>query len=169
MPPPPVAGAAVGGLLAAGLGVADADGVGVTAGDAGGLALALAPVLALALAPAVPLAETAGVGELVPGENEGEGVPAEHAETAAETRMVTVLQPATASLALSPARVMAARTFIKPPHASGGERPTRAGYRRPPPASENATGPRRAARRQPPRERRLPGRQGPWTARKRND
>lgn len=129
VPPPPVAGAAVGGLLAAGLAVADAGAVRVTAGvaadDAGGLALALAPAPApapaLALALAVPLAVlAAGVGEVVPGENEDEGVPAEHAETAAEMRMVMVLQPATASLALSPARAMAARTFIKPPHAPAG-------------------------------------------------
>lgn len=64
-----------------------------------------------------------------------------HAETAAEASTVMVAQPVTASLALSPARAMAVRTFIKPPQASGRGRPVRVPPPKQPPTSENATRP----------------------------
>jgi hypothetical protein len=48
---------------------------------------------------------------------------AEHAETAAETKMVMVPQPRTVSIALSPVPAMVVRTFMKPPYAAGARRP----------------------------------------------
>lgn len=118
MPPPPVAGAAVGTGLACAPGVA---GAGVAGRDAG------RPADGLALTPAEPLAvlpaEAAGVGEVgAAGENEvgtGEGLDAVQPETAAEISMVMVLQPMTASLALCLAPAMVVRTLMAPPHASG--------------------------------------------------
>jgi hypothetical protein len=92
VPPPPVAGAAVGNGLADGLGVAD--------GLAEELALALG-VMALA----VPLDKIVGVAERVPpGENEvgvAEGEDAVQAETDTEASMVKVAQPMAVDLALS--------------------------------------------------------------------
>lgn len=129
MPPPPVAGAAVGNGLADGLGVGDGVGVGVGVGVgdgvgdggrlAGGLGLSVAELLA-----GLP-DEVAGVGEAGPaGENEvgpaAEGEDPVQAETAAETSTVMVVQPMMANLALSPAPAMVVRTFMEPPHASGG-------------------------------------------------
>ena len=126
VPPPPVLGAAVGSALAGELGGADVGADCVTGGDSGVLAGGL--LLWLAAELAVLPDDPAGVGEADPaGENEvgaAEGVePPEQAETAAEARMVMVLQPMTANLALSPAPAMAVRTFIEPPHASGNWRP----------------------------------------------
>ncbi len=98
MPPPPVAGAAVGNGLAAWVGSGDGDGEGE--GLADGLAETLAEALALALAEAlavslaVSLAPGLGVPEIVsPGENEGpaEGVDElEQAETVAKASRVMV-------------------------------------------------------------------------------
>jgi hypothetical protein len=128
VPPPPVAGAAVGSGLADGLGAADVGAscvaVCVTDGDSEALALSLAELLAvlpdeLAVLPD----EIVDVGEADPaGENEvgtAEGVDPAQAETAAEASMVMVLQPMTANLALSHVPAMVVRTFMEPPHASG--------------------------------------------------
>jgi hypothetical protein len=109
VPPPPVAGAAVGNGLADGLGVAD------------GLAEELA--LALGVALAVPLDKIVGVAETVlPGENEvgvAEGEDAVQAETDTEASMVKVAQLMAVDLALSLIPAMVVRIFMGPPHASG--------------------------------------------------
>ncbi len=124
VPPPPVAGAAVGNVVADwlevadGLGVADwlevADGLGV----ADGLALALG-VVALA----VPLGRMVGVAEPdTPGENEvgvGEGEDAVQAETDAEATMAKVTQQAAVNLALRPVPMVVVRIVMGPPYASG--------------------------------------------------
>lgn len=141
VPPPPVAGAAVGSVLADGLGVTGAAAVGVADGDAGLLAGGLA--LPLAGLPAVLLDETAGVGEAGPaGENEvgaGGGADPVHAETAAEASMAMVLLPMTAAnLALSPVPAMAVRTFMQPPHPCPVAPPL--------PVPAPATGPRKQKR-----------------------
>lgn len=139
VPPPPVAGATAGGGLADGLGagavcVADGD----TAPLAEGLALPLAELLD----------ERSGLGEVGPaGENDvctGEGADPVQAETAAEARMVMVLQPITASLALSPIPALVVRTFMEPPHASGTWRLV-PGPRHEKPATGNENGPAAAA------------------------
>jgi len=136
VPPPPVAGATVTSGLGDGLGDGEAGTVRVAVGVAVGVADGDAGVLAgeLARAPgelartpgeplAVPLEGEAGVGPaLRAGENEAdgpaEGVDPEHAETAAEVRMVMVLQPITASLVPRPVPGPAVRTLMDPPHAS---------------------------------------------------
>ena len=118
VPPPPVAGATVmnglGDGLGDGLGVGDAGAVCV--GDGDGLALGLGELLT------VLLGEADDVGVAVrAGENEDEtadGVAPEQAETAAEARMVMVLQPMTANLALCFGAALVERTFMKPPRTS---------------------------------------------------
>jgi hypothetical protein len=124
VPPPPVAGAAVG----MGLGVAD--GLGVGARLAEGLALALG-VVTLAVRPG----EIVGVAEpLTAGENgvgSGDGEDPEQAETDAEASMAKVAQPTAVNLVLSPVPTMVVRIFMGPPHASGRWR-----TRFPAPASE---------------------------------
>ncbi len=142
MPPPPVAGAAVGTGLAdrlgvadrdAGLGVADFDpaGLGVADFDPAGLGVAwLAEDWAFGLAlvvgvvpPVARVGRPVGVAEPVPpGENVAgvaEGEDPEQAETDAEANMVTVAQPATVNLALSPFPRIVVRILIGPPQASG--------------------------------------------------
>jgi hypothetical protein len=113
VPPPPVAGAAVGtglgvavglgvtvGLgVAVGLGVVVGLGDTVRRGDTVGLAVALGVVLAEALAVAEALAEDDDVGNAV---GEPDVV---QAETAAEASMIRMPQPMVVSLA---------RTFMKP-------------------------------------------------------
>jgi hypothetical protein len=105
VPPPPVAGAAVGNWLADGLGVADgdADRLGVADRLADGLTLALGLLLL-----ADPLGETVGVAEPDRGGEKvvgvAEGVEPEQADTDAEASMAKMAQPAAASLALSPGR-----------------------------------------------------------------
>lgn len=98
VPPPPVAGAAVGNGLSDGLG--DGDGVALGLGV---VTLGLC-VVALALGVAVPVAEVVAVAEPVPpGDNVGgvaEGVPVEQPETDAGASMAKVAQPAAISLAL---------------------------------------------------------------------
>jgi hypothetical protein len=132
VPPPPVAGAAVGSGLADGLGVADgdADGDADRLGVADGLTLALGVVTL-----AVPLGRIVGVAEPVPaGENVvgvAEGEDAVQAETDAEASMAKVAQPTPVNLALSPVPMMVVRIFMGPPHASGRWR-----TRFPVPASE---------------------------------
>ena len=94
MPPPPVAGAAVGNGLAAWVGSGDGDGDGEGLADA--LADVLAEALALALAEAVGVSLDPGVGVpemFPPGENEcaAEGVDElEQADTVAEASKVMV-------------------------------------------------------------------------------
>src|SRR6266705_1531294 len=112
VPPPPVAGAAVGNVVADWLEVADGLGV------ADGLALALG-VVALA----VPLGRMVGVAEPdTPGENEvgvGEGEDAVQAETDAEATMAKVTQQAAVNLALRPVPMVVVRIVMGPPYASG--------------------------------------------------
>jgi hypothetical protein len=121
VPPPPVAGAAEGTLLADGPGVADGRGVadgpgvadGLTEGLTEGLPLALGPVR-----PAVPLGRMVGdTDPVAPGENvagvAGVGDP-EQAETDAAARMVKVAQPTAANLVLSPAPAMVMRILYRP-------------------------------------------------------
>ncbi len=135
VPPPPVAGAAVGNVLADwlefadGLGVADgltlalgvADGLTLALGVADGLTLALGVVVL-----AVPLGRMVGVAEPdTAGENEvgvGEGEDAVQAETDAEAIMAKVAQQAAVNLALRPVPMLVVRTVIGPPYASGGRR-----------------------------------------------
>ena len=128
MPPPPVAGAAVGAGLAVGLGLAEGDGLGVVEGDGlgvvegEGLELGLGLVLGELLAELDPLAD-----EPVEDDDEGvgsapeDGVP-EHAAMAREASRVTMPQPTAASLVLDPVPVTVLRTFMEPPHASGRKR-----------------------------------------------
>jgi hypothetical protein len=127
VPPPPVAGAAVGTGLAVGLGVTEGDGLGVVVGEGDGLVVGLGVGLGLPLGE--PLGETVDVAD-APAEDEDEGVGSapedgvpEHAETVTETSTVKMPQPTAASslpLSLVPATVP--RTFMEPPHASGRKR-----------------------------------------------
>jgi hypothetical protein len=126
VPPPPVAGAAVGAGLAVGLGLAEGDGLGVVEGEGLvvglGLELGLGLVLGEELAELDPLAD-----EPVEDDDEGVGsapelgVP-EHAAMAREASRVTMPQPTAASLVLDPVPVTVLRTFMEPPHASGRKR-----------------------------------------------
>ena len=128
MPPPPVAGAAVGAGLAVGLGLTEGDGLGVVEGDGLvvglglELGLGLGLVLGEVLAELDPLAD-----EPVEDDDEGvgsapeDGVP-EHAAMAREASRVTMPQPTAASLVLDPVPVTVLRTFMEPPHASGRKR-----------------------------------------------
>src|SRR6266536_253148 len=115
VPPPPVAGAAVGNVLADWLEFADGLGV------ADGLTLALGVVVL-----AVSLGRMVGVAEPdTAGENEvgvGEGEDAVQAETDAEAIMAKVAQQAAVNLALRPVPMLVVRTVIGPPYASGGRR-----------------------------------------------
>lgn len=124
VPPPPVAGAALGAGLAVGLGLADGDGLGVVEGE--GLVVGLGLELGL------------GLGELLgeldpvadePVEDDDEGVGSapedgfpEHAAMAKEASRVTMPQPTAASLVLGLVPVTVLRTFMEPPHASGRKR-----------------------------------------------
>jgi hypothetical protein len=128
VPPPPVAGAAVGAGLAVGLGLAEGDGLGVVereglvVGLGLGLELGLGLVLGEVLAELGPLAD-----EPVEDDDEGVGsapevgVP-EHAAMAREASRVTMPQPTAASLVLDPVPATVLRTFMEPPHASGRKR-----------------------------------------------
>ena len=128
MPPPPVAGAAVGAGLAVGLGLAEGDGLGVVEGEGlvVGLGLELGLELGLVLGELLaeldPLAD-----EPVEDDDEGvgsapeDGVP-EHAAMAREASRVTMPQPTAASLVLDPVPVTVLRTFMEPPQASGRKR-----------------------------------------------
>lgn len=127
VPPPPVAGAAVGNGLADGLGVGDGKWLRADA-LAEGLALVLADVglavtVAVAVGVGVSLGEIVDVAEAVPdgeppGENEvgvAEGEDPEQAETDTEASAVTVTQPITLNLALSPVPAMVVRIFYGTP------------------------------------------------------
>jgi hypothetical protein len=131
VPPPPVAGAAVGAGLAVGLGVTEGDGLGVADGDGEGEGDGLVVVLGLGLALSLgePLGEPDAVAD-PPAEDEGEVVGSapddgdpEHADTVAEASTVKMPQlTAAASLALNLAPPTVLRTFMEPPHASGRKR-----------------------------------------------
>ena len=128
VPPPPVAGAALGAGLAVGLGLAEGEGLGVVereglvVGLALGLGLVLVLVLGELLAELDPVAD-----EPVEDDDEGVGsapevgVP-EHAAMAREASRVTMPQPTAASLVLDPVPATVLRTFMEPPHASGRKR-----------------------------------------------
>jgi hypothetical protein len=149
VPPPPVAGAAVGNGLADRLGDADGDADGLADGladdVADGLTDELGEGLALAVGvaiPGVPLAEAVGVADaLVEGEDGGsaaEDGDVVQDETAGQASMVAMPQPTAVNLALRPVPAVAVRTFMKPPHASGRWRP-RFPAPRQKPASEGET------------------------------
>jgi hypothetical protein len=109
VPPPPVAGAAVGN----GLAVAEGLGDGVAEGLGDGVAVGLTVGLGV-----VPLGRVVGVGEPdAPGEMVGGDAPGEdeQAETVAEPSMATAAQPATVSLARWPVPMMVVRIFMVPP------------------------------------------------------
>jgi hypothetical protein len=103
VPPPPVAGAAVGTGVAVGLGVTVGDGLGVAVGEGDGLVVGLGLVLGLVLGDA--LGEPDAVAD-VPTEDEGvvvgsapeDGDP-EQAETATTMSTVKMPKPTAASLA----------------------------------------------------------------------
>jgi hypothetical protein len=126
VPPPPVAGAAVGAGLAVGLGLAEGDGLGVVEREGLvvglGLGLELGLVLGELLAELDPLADE-------PVEDDDEGVGSapelgapEQAAMAREASRVTMPQPTAASLVLDPVPATVLRTFMEPPHASGRKR-----------------------------------------------
>jgi hypothetical protein len=138
VPPPPVAGAAVGAGLAVGLGLAEGDGLGVVEGDGLvvglvvglelGLELGLGLGLGLVLVLGDPLGEPDPVAD-EPVEDDDEGVGSapedgfpEHAAMAKEASRVTMPQPTAASLVLDLVPVTVLRTFMEPPHASGRKR-----------------------------------------------
>ena len=106
MPPPPVAGAAVGNGLGEGLGDGDADTDGVAEGVALAVSLGLADSVGVPVGVAVPDAP----GENVPPAEGGE--PPVQAETVAEANMVTAPQPIRVILARSPRPATAVRTFM---------------------------------------------------------
>ena len=118
VPPPPVAGAAVG----TGLGVAEGLGVGLADEVADWVAVGVIVGLADEVAEGRTLALGVGLAELVaPGEIGGgvaEGEDPEQAETAAAASMAKVAQP-TFNLALRPVPLVVVRILTLPPHASG--------------------------------------------------
>jgi len=122
VPPPPVAGAAVGAGLAVGLGETVGDGL----GEGDGLVLGLGLELGLALVLGEPLGEPVA-DEPVEDDDEGVGsapdvgLP-EHAAIVTEAHAITIPQPTAASLALSLVPATVLRTFMEPPHASGRKR-----------------------------------------------
>ena len=133
MPPPPVAGAAVGNGLAEWRGDADARGVADALAEGLALARGVADALAEGLAPALgvvalaePLGRIVGVAEPVTGDENGvgvgEGEDPEQAETDAEATMAKVAQQAAVNLELRPVPMTAVRIVTGPPYASGGRR-----------------------------------------------
>src|SRR3984885_7014718 len=128
VPPPPVAGAAVGAGLAVGLGLAEGDGLGVVECDGLVVGLGLELGLGLGLVLGEVLAELDPLAD-EPVEDDDEGVGSapepgvpEHAAMAREASRVTTPQPTAASLVLGPVPVTVLRTFMEPPHASGRKR-----------------------------------------------
>lgn len=123
VPPPPVAGAAVGTGLIVGLGE------GVTVGLGDGLVVVLGEGLALALALGEALDDGDAVAEgLIEDDDVGVGGSApllpdpEHADRMREARMAKMPQPTAPSLALSPVPAVA-RTFMEPPRPSSRWQP----------------------------------------------
>jgi hypothetical protein len=136
VPPPPVSGAAVGKVLADGLGAGECEwvGVGVGVGDGEwlGVGVALAEGLVLGVgvlvAVSVTVGEAVGVAELVPvgdppGDSDGgvaEGVPLVQAAADADASTVTVAQPMALNLAPSGFPAIVGRIFREPPLRQAG-------------------------------------------------
>lgn len=125
MPPPPVAGAAVGIARAVRVRVADgralelgdADGRGLELGDADGLGLGdlrvrlgLGEVLALAETLAEMLAEADA---LAPGDNFGNVVDGDDVQAATAADTSTAVKPAAVSLAMNPVPAIVRRIFTR--------------------------------------------------------
>jgi len=130
VPPPPVAGAAVG--VGLGLAVTDGDGLGVVDGDGVGEGEGDGLVVGLGLELGLVLGEPLGEPDPVtdaPVEDEDEGVGSapedgfpEHAAMVTEASTVKMPQPTAASLVLDLVPETVLRTFMQPPHASGRKR-----------------------------------------------
>jgi hypothetical protein len=146
VPPPPVSGAAVGKVLADGLGggVCEWVGVGVGVGDGEwvGVGVSLAEGLVLGVgvmvAVTVTVGEAVGVAELVPvgdppGDSDGgvaDGVPLVQAATEADASTVTVAQPIALNLAPSGFPAIVRRIFREPPlRQAGRSRENAAGHK----------------------------------------
>jgi len=144
VPPPPVSGAAVGKVLADGLGGGVCEWVGVGVGDGEwvgvGVSLAEGVVLGVGvvLAVTVTVGEAVGVAELVrvgvpPGDSDGgvaEGVPLVQAATDADASTVTVAQPIALNLTPSGFPAIVGRIFREPPlRQAGRSRENAAGHK----------------------------------------
>jgi hypothetical protein len=146
VPPPPVSGAAVGKVLADGLGAGECEwvGVGVGVGDGEwlGVGVSLAEGLVLGVgvmvAVTVTVGEAVGVAELVPvgdppGDSDGgvaDGVPLVQAATEADASTVTVAQPIALNLAPSGFPAIVRRIFREPPlRQAGRSRENAAGHK----------------------------------------
>ena len=144
VPPPPVCGAAVGKVLADGLGGGVCEWVGVGVGDGEwvgvGVCLAEGVVLGVGVVVAVTVTvgEAVGVAELVPvgdppGDSDGgvaEGVPLVQAATDADASTVTVAQPIALNLTPSGFPGIVGRMFREPPlRQAGRSRENAAGHK----------------------------------------
>lgn len=148
MPPPPVSGAALGKVLADGLGGGVCDWVGVGVGDgewlgvgvslAEGVELGVGVPVAVIVTVGVAVGEPVGVAGLVPvgdppGDSDGgvaEGVPLVHAATDADASRVTVTQPIALNLAPSGFPGIVGRIFREPPlRQAGRSRENTAGHK----------------------------------------
>ena len=141
VPPPPVSGAALGKVLADGLGggvcewaAGDGEWVGVGVSLAEGVVLGVGVVLALT----VTVGEAVGVAELVPvgdppGDSDGgvaEGDPLVQAATDADASTVTVAQPIALNLTPSGFPGIVGRIFREPPlRQAGRSRENAAGHK----------------------------------------
>jgi hypothetical protein len=130
VPPPPVAGAAVGNGVSEWRGAADWRGVAEALADGRGVADVLAEGLSLALGVlelAEPLGRTLGVAEPAPADENGvgvgEGEDVVQAETEAEATMAKVAQQAAANLELRPVPMMVERIVTGPPYRPAGVGP----------------------------------------------
>jgi len=142
VPPPPVSGAAVGKVLADGLGAGECVWLGVGDGEWLGVGVSLAEGLVLGVgvlvAVTVTLGEAVGVAEPVPvgdppGDSDGgvaEGVPLVQAATDADASTVTVAQPIALNLAPSGFPAIVGRIFREPPlRQAGRSRENAAGHK----------------------------------------
>jgi hypothetical protein len=142
VPPPPVSGAALGNVLADGLGGGVCEWVGVGDGEWVGVGVSLAEGVVLGVgvpeAVIVTVGEPVGVAGLVPvgdppGDSDGgvaEGVPLVQATTDADASMVTVAQPIALNLAPSGFPAIVGRIFREPPlRQAGRSRENAAGHK----------------------------------------
>ena len=142
VPPPPVSGAAVGKVLADGLGAGECVWLGVGDGEWLGVGVSLAEGVVLGVgvvvAVTVTVGEAVGVAELVPlgeppGDSDGgvaDGVPLVQAATDADASTVTVAQPIALNLALSGFPAIVGRIFREPPlRQAGRSRENAAGHK----------------------------------------
>jgi hypothetical protein len=142
VPPPPVSGAALGKVLADGLGGGVCVWVGVGDGEWVGVGVSLAEGVVLGVgvpvAVIVTVGEPVGVAGLVPvgdppGDSDGgvaEGVPLVQAATDADASMVTVAQPIALNLAPSGFPAIVGRIFREPPlRQAGRSRENAAGHK----------------------------------------